>query len=658
MFKKISRTVILCCIAILATTKPALAQSTNDNFDTSLQSSYTVSNDEKTFVEHIITIQNRTPEYYIKKYSLSVSSAAIANIQVSSNGNNITPKTQAGKTSTQIDIEFPDVLVGKDKTRHLIISYQNPDLARINGKVLEVNIPHMANPEHYNMQKTILHTPLEFGLPNRITPEDYSYEHDNKTWTLTFANTKGQGVSAIFGTEQIFDLTIRYHLNNPNNQPAITQVSLPPDTAWQKINYQQLEPQPRQLEQDLDGNWIATYYLPANQTTEVNMQASVLVRTEPINPELQPEPKSEHTAAQKYWPATDSDILSLSQELTDAQAIYDYTIETLDYTEEELTCEMERLGAKKTLETPHLATCQEFTDVFIALARSKQIPARRMVGYAHSENPRLRPLSMVTDVLHTWPEYYNQEKKAWIPIDPTWGDTTQGVDYFNQFDLNHIVFAINGQSSQFPYAAGAYKLAKQETKDIKVQFAQEFIIDQANFSVKLEPEKLLQAIQMPGSYQLKIKNNTGAAWYNVQLQTQVPEQITAKLPKDSNQLNFLPYEEKTLDLGLYNKKQWLPQTINWQLSLTTAANENLNLTEINKNYEFTSQTSGPLDRYQKPIERFQNQLKQLCQPPAVYYCLAGCVLTIALSTWGLLVLRRRREYRALHRQSQKPEKKS
>ena len=36
------------------------------------------------------------------------------------------------------------------------------------------------------------------------------------------------------------------------------------------------------------------------------------------------------------------------------------------------------------------------------------------------------------------------------PVDPTWGDTTGGVDYYNFFDLNHIVFAYNGKSSEQP----------------------------------------------------------------------------------------------------------------------------------------------------------------------------------------------------------------
>ncbi len=114
----------------------------------------------------------------------------------------------------------------------------------------------------------------------------------------------------------------------------------------------------------------------------------------------------------------------------------------------------------------------EFTDLFIALARAAGIPAREIVGYAYTTNSRLRPLSLVADVLHAWPEYYDSEKQTWIPIDPTWANTTGGVNYFDKLDFNHITFAIHGFSSELPYAAGFYKRSGKNSKDVMVRFAQ------------------------------------------------------------------------------------------------------------------------------------------------------------------------------------------
>jgi hypothetical protein len=111
----------------------------------------------------------------------------------------------------------------------------------------------------------------------------------------------------------------------------------------------------------------------------------------------------------------------------------------------------------------------EFTDLFIALARASGIPAREVNGYAFSENPKVQPLSLVADVLHSWPEYWDEEKGVWVPIDPTWADTTGGKDYFNTFDLNHVAFVIHGANDQYPLPAGSYKKDAKPQKDVYVE---------------------------------------------------------------------------------------------------------------------------------------------------------------------------------------------
>jgi hypothetical protein len=74
----------------------------------------------------------------------------------------------------------------------------------------------------------------------------------------------------------------------------------------------------------------------------------------------------------------------------------------------------------------------------------------------------------VADILHSWPEYWDDTLQTWVPIDPTWGNTTGGIDYFNKLDLNHIVFAYHGASSTTPYPAGSYKLGANPEKDVFV----------------------------------------------------------------------------------------------------------------------------------------------------------------------------------------------
>ena len=180
---------------------------------------------------------------------------------------------------------------------------------------------------------------------------------------------------------------------------------------------------------------------------------------------------SQYIQPAKYWEANNRHIQELAKVYTTPREIYDYVVQTLTYDYKRATQIPIRKGAAQALETPNNAICMEFTDLFIAIARAAGIPAREAVGYAHTTNARLRPLSFVSDVLHAWPEYYDEGRQIWIPVDPTWADTTGGVNYFDKLDFNHIVFSYHGKSSEYPFPAGFYKKAGENSKDVSVSFA-------------------------------------------------------------------------------------------------------------------------------------------------------------------------------------------
>ena len=115
-------------------------------------------------------------------------------------------------------------------------------------------------------------------------------------------------------------------------------------------------------------------------------------------------------------------------------------------------------GSVYALKNPGSAICTEFTDLFIALSRAAGIPARELEGFAWTENPKLRPLSLSGDVLHAWPEYWDKDKNLWIQIDPTWGNTTGSIDYFTKLDFNHIVLLFMGYRTPLRYLPDFIKL--------------------------------------------------------------------------------------------------------------------------------------------------------------------------------------------------------
>lgn len=529
----------------------------SDNFDIKLHSTYTVTATGKTLVEQKFTIRNKSPELFVSKYGVVVSSTNLSNVEITHNGKELEPNISKNQGQTSLGVTFADPVVGEGKSNELIIRYADQDIALISGKVLEVNIPKLSDHYQYQNYQVELRVPSIFDTPSRISPSDFSLKQDGDYNVISYANLGEQAVSAIFGSKQLFDLKLNYYLHNPSSQNALTQITLPPETPHQKVHYLHLEPMPQEIKEDQDGNFIATYEIPANNSFYVELlaQISLTLREDPLVP-FSPV-LSEHLQEQKFWEISHSSIAEAAAPLESIKSLHDFVVDTLHYTSRPLDQDFARLGAAAALRESNLfeATCQEYTDLFIALARHKNVAARRLIGIAYSNNEELRPSNLTSDILHTWPEYYDQEQKAWLRTDPTWESTTGGVDYFNNFDLNHIVLAINGVSSTLPYPAGSYLgAAAEQNKKIYLDFSKEvFKAPLPEFSVDLI-QKTMYGLAIPGSYELQIHNQTGKVWYFADIQLS-SDQTSIIKENDQTPLKILPFAKINLPLSVYNKAE-------------------------------------------------------------------------------------------------------
>jgi hypothetical protein len=585
-----------------AQTTPTVAEPTRNpspdsNFSTDLVTTYRVNEGGRTRVEHTVTITNLKPLFTVSRYALQVNTANISDVRVykglpsQTNETNEASQIQFQTVSTDsfsnIALDFSDQIVGQGKQRIFTISYTDPDSAIISGQVLELAVPRIQNKSAYDSYTVHLITPIRYGTPSKVNPTQHSSQLTEEGFKTTFSTDPRQvstiglsgrsgeatqahfeGVNAIFGSEQLFDITLQYHLENTHSAVRLAQVALPPDTQYQRLIYSQLDPMPAEIEQDKDGNWIATYRVPANSTLLVRAEIQAKLTLEPDTSVSVPQPISAHIQSNDYWPINSSLIREYAKEHTTPRDIYTFTTETLSYDYERATAGNLRLGAEAILKNPIQALCQEFTDVFISLARANNIPARRLTGYAHTENRTLRPLSFVEDVLHSWPEYFNSETGHWTPVDPTWGNTSGGINYFDQLDLNHIVFAINGESSQRPYPAGSYKLTESESKDVEISFGTIFSLPEAalTFDSYTGPSSWLPFLQTP---QILISNQTGAAQYAqiIELTSDDPqvsiwsvdqEEARSEQVKNIKIDTILPFETEKKDIVVLDTQRLIP----------------------------------------------------------------------------------------------------
>lgn len=463
---------LFCALLFVLNTKLVHA---DDAFAVDSTVTYKVEESGKTLITHDITLENLFSTLYATTYTLSLENINAQNVVAKDDsGKTIQVDSQQDGTKLNLKLTFNDVIVGKSSKRHFTISYENGSFATKTGEVWEISIPRLSDQSTFRNYQVILIIPDSFGQEAYISPQPASSSDSGGFKIYSFSKDKisATGVTAGFGQFQVFSFNLFYHLENPLAINSQTEIALPPDTAFQKVYFSKIDPKPTDVRIDNDGNWLAVYKLTPRQRIDVNAVGSVQIfasyRTFPkpsqkvINDNLLPT---------NYWQSDNEQIKLLAANLKTPEAIYDFVSKNLKYDTARVQPNVQRMGAVAALASPDQAICMEFTDLFIAIARAAGIPAREINGYAYTENKDLQPLSLVNDVLHSWPEYYDATKGAWIPVDPTWGSTS-GVDYFNKLDLRHFAFVIHGEQDTQPYPPGSYKLGTNPQKDVYVSFGE------------------------------------------------------------------------------------------------------------------------------------------------------------------------------------------
>ncbi|MDO8451934.1 MAG: transglutaminase family protein [bacterium] len=511
-------------------------------FKTEYTVKYAVSPIGTTTVTQDVSLVNQHPNLYPKEYEIIIDSVRIKNVVAHDSNGGITPRVTQKDGKTHIALSFNSEVVGFGSTLPFTLRYDSEDIAQRQGLIWEINIPGISDDPDLVSYRVTLDVPAEFG-PNAYTSPLPS---DGRTWTKE--QLTAGGITAAYGTNQVFAIRLSYHLQNESSTQQIQEIAIPPDTAFQKVTMRSIDPLPTNVYRDPDGNWLARYAVPAGKAIDVVVSARVHVdvlprnefveKTNDLTPFLLPTP---------HWQTEDPRIQFLANRYKTPKEIYDYVVKTLEYDYERVNASTTRKGAVQALLTPQGSICTDFTDLFIAIARAAGIPSRESVGYAYTTNMKLRPLSLGADILHAWPEYYDVQKNLWIPVDPTWGKTTGGINYFDKLDFNHIVLAIHGQSSEKPYPAGYYRRAGKKDRDVQVEFsnAPEEIPKGSIEAILDFPAFALSGFPLRGT--LNIKNRTGVAVESVQIVIEASP-YPFRLTKEHE--SIAPFSETILPLSL------------------------------------------------------------------------------------------------------------
>ena len=489
-----------------------------DKITSSVEMQYNVLESGITHVAATITLTNTTDNYYVTSYTVDVGFPSISNVSASDPIGPVQPVIKPVSLGQEIKLPLNDIVAGKGKSVVLLLSFDTPDVASRNGSIWEVNIPGLANQTQFKDFTVDVQIPPVFGNPTFVKPAT-----PNNSLHFTKDMLNSSGISLAFGKSQTYNYQLTYRIQNPGAYPTTTSIALPMTTNYQNVSLQSLSPKPENVVIDPDGNWLAQYNLQPAQQISITAAGLITVSLTPKKEVLDNSLRKTYLQQQQYWQVNDAAIQTLAHSLQTPEAIYQYVVNHLTYDFNRIQSDQVRIGALGVLQHPQSAVCLEFTDLFIALARAAGIPAREVDGFAYTQNTISRPLLASKDVLHAWPEYYDDGQKTWVMVDPTWGNTTGGVDYFQQLDFDHVAFVVRGVSSTSPIPAGGYKLpATENEKDVAVNVSQETITDQPILSMSFRmPENIMSGLPISGSVQL---SNAGAVLFPTE-----PMQVVAKL---------------------------------------------------------------------------------------------------------------------------------
>lgn len=496
--------VLLCCLFNLIFPIRSFAAG---NFTTDYNVTYSVKPDGTTHANLSIILINKSAQYYASSYQMNLGFADITNIVASDSAGVIKTNVSKVKDGYNMSLAFNKKALGLGSSLPFNLSFDTTNIAKHTGKIWEINIPGISNPSEFSGFTVHVNAPSSFGSPTIIKPSVIG-----KNLIFNKSQLGKSGISIAFGEGQIYDFNLTYHLRNTNVYPIKTEIALPPGTNYQKVYIDDIVPKPSNVTLDQDGNWLAQYSLAPTEKKDVKVIGKAEIFLNPKNDKA--DNPANYIKKTSNWQSEDPKIKQIALELKTPEAIYNYVVKTLKYDFKRAADDKKRFGAVSALNNVNSAVCLEFTDLFIALSRAAGIPAREIDGFAYTENSKLRPISYVQDVLHAWPEYYDSQKKAWIMVDPTWGSTTGGVDYFNVMDFDHFAFAIKGIDDSYPAPAGGYKYDENKnTKDVRVTFSSSSIDKKQHVKIN-DIFSSTQVAGLPMKDKLRIYNSGPSEIFN------------------------------------------------------------------------------------------------------------------------------------------------
>ena len=447
---------------------------------------YTLDQRGSAQVKQNVTLINNFADIYPREFIVSLPKE-VANITAHDSQGDILKEKSQNDSSWTAKLLFNRKSVGKGEKLPFEINYFWPGFAQRRGRVWHFVLPSPQKINDIDYYQVIINVPDSFHnlAHSSIKPASNILFGQQRQIIFNKKQFEQGPIALSFADFQAFDFSFRYQLKNSSSNWQEQIIPLPPVTNYQNIIFKVIDPNPFLVNINASGNWLAHYRLAPHQQIDVVVGGQVLVFPKPERKSFfnLPNTSQQFLASTRFWPAANQEIQLKAESLKTARNIYNFVTSYLHY-KLAMPGGLRRRGGLEALRHPQNAVCTEFTDLFISLARAAGIPAREIEGYAYTNNPKLRPGGF--QVLHAWPEYWDKARQMWIEVDPTWGNTTGGIDYFSSLDLNHFALVIHGQDDSRPAPPGSYS-SEQNGNNFRIAFTQTLLSGNAKPKLNLKP---------------------------------------------------------------------------------------------------------------------------------------------------------------------------
>lgn len=402
-------------------------------------------------------------------------------------------------TSVDSGLQFTIVTkedVTSDQSFEVTIEFATHDLVNRNGNIINFYIPgipidtELTTVNRSNGLTFTYEYDAQLSIPDKlpsatyISPKEIDTETIDNSRIFHFDTEDRLGETGWIqiGTEQYY--YFRMLQNTPKTDTLIPrgvsdyseylstniyQLPLPKEYGEtnQEVYFSNISPEPTRIDTDEEGNLIGYFEVPANQSTQIEIEGYIKLSSEtqnsfpevPLTQYLQTVQSSpalqRYTVAERYWESDSEAVMGVAKDLKLGKstlhelikADYDYIIRAFDYSYEKVEGENKRLGALAALNGAE-TVCMEYSDAMIAILRAQGVPAKAAVGYGNdptgAENQIGSDEASKQNIAHQWVQVWVPEY-GWLSVDPTWGESER--EYIGG-NLDHILWYTIGDSDQ------------------------------------------------------------------------------------------------------------------------------------------------------------------------------------------------------------------